>query len=205
MNKKSIYGYYFITDSDLSRAGNPQDVREAVACGVSVIQFRSKLASTAQMIDEAQALKQLCGDSLFIVNDRVDVALSVDADGVHLGQDDMPLTMARGLLGHEKIIGVTVHSFDEAKKAQTESADYLAISPIFPTHTKKDAGQPVGIALLQEISACVDLPIVAIGGITLDNARDVVSAGAEAICAISAVVTQRDIRQCIKQFQEIFR
>lgn len=204
MKTKRIHGYYFITDSDFSRAGNLHDVREAVACDVSVIQYRSKLASTAQMIDEAQALKQLCSDSLFIVNDRVDVALAVAADGVHLGQNDMPLMIARRLLGKEKTIGVTVRSLAEAKKAKRDGADYLGISPIFSTTTKIDAGIPVGLSLLKKITTNIHLPVVAIGGITLDNANDAITAGAHAICAISAVVTQSDIKHTIKQFQEMF-
>gem|GEM_PF-4859252 len=103
-------GYYFITDSDLSRAGNISDVMQAAACGVEVVQYRNKKAETRQMYEEALLLKELCRDLTFLINDRIDIALAVDADGVHLGQSDMPCTTARKLLGREKIIGVTAGS-----------------------------------------------------------------------------------------------
>jgi thiamine-phosphate pyrophosphorylase len=197
-------GYYFITDSHLSRAGNVSDVRNAVAAGVDVIQYRCKDGSTAELYAEALALRQLCSPALFLVNDRVDIALAVAADGVHLGQDDLPLGIARKLLGKNKIIGLTVHSVAEARQAETAGADYLGVAPIFATLTKADAGRPAGVQLVQQIRRVVKLPIVAIGGINLANAPEVIQAGADALCAISAVVCREDVAAEIKKFQRLF-
>ncbi len=154
---------------------------------------------------EARKLRELCRHLRFLVNDRVDLALEVGADGVHLGQEDLPCPEARKMLGPEKIIGVTVSTVAEALTAQAEGADYLGVSPIFSTATKADAGVPTGVALLAEIRRQVSLPLVAIGGITLANAPAVIAAGADAVCAISAVVTKADARAEIEKFQTLFR
>lgn len=198
-------GYYFITDSGLSRAGNISDVKQAESCDVCAVQYRNKNAETREMYIEALVLRETCCNTLFLINDRVDIALAVDADGVHLGQSDMPYRVARKMLGSEKIIGITVHNLQEAIEAQRFGADYLGVSPIFQTTTKFDAGKPAGIALIEEIRARVDIPLIAIGGINLANAAEVVRAGADGVCAISAVVTGEDVRREIKRFQELFR
>ena len=199
-------GYYFITDSKLSRAGNLSDVRQAVSCGVKVVQYRNKNAETREMYQEAVRLREICRDSgsLFLVNDRIDIALAAEADGVHLGQSDMPCLAARKLLGDEKIIGVTVHNLGEALAAESIGADYLGVSPIFQTATKPDAGKPKGITLIEEIRAEVDIPLIAIGGINHGNAGEVVRAGADGLCAISCVVAKENVREEITKFQEIF-
>ena len=198
-------GYYFITDSKLSRAGNFNDVSMAVACGVSVVQYRDKNAKTREMYEEAVRLREICRDTLFLINDRVDIALAVNADGVHLGQSDMPCGAARKLLGEEKIIGITVHNLAEAAQAESIGADYLGVSPIFQTATKPDAGKPAGISLIEEIRAIVNIPLIAIGGIDHSNARDVIRAGADGLCAISSVVAKEDVSAEIKKFQDSFR
>jgi thiamine-phosphate pyrophosphorylase len=199
-----LKGYYFITDSKMSRAGNTSDVKSALAAGVKVIQYRNKISGTKEMYDEALKLKSMCKDALFLVNDRLDIALSVNADGVHLGCDDMPYAVARKLLGKNKIIGLTVHSLREARQAQKAGADYVGVSPIFATKTKTDAGRPLGIGLLKEIRKCVSIPIIAIGGINLSNAKEVVLAGADGLCAIRAVVTKSDAKKEIEKFQALF-
>ena len=198
-------GYYFITDSGLSRAGNISDVKLADACNVCAVQYRNKNAETREMFDEALRLREICRNALFLINDRSDIALAVDADGVHLGQSDMPYRAARKMLGPEKIIGITVHNITEATEAQRLGADYLGVSPIFQTETKSDAGKPKGIVLIEEIRAQVDIPLIAIGGINLTNAPEVVRAGADGLCAISAVVAKEDVSSEIKRFQELFR
>ena len=198
-------GYYFITDSKLSRAGNLNDVAQAVACGVGVVQYRNKNAETREMYEEAIRLREICRDAVFLINDRVDIALAANADGVHLGQSDMPCRAARKLLGPEKIIGVTVHNLVEALEAQTFGADYLGVSPIFQTATKPDAGKPAGIILIEEICRQVDIPLIAIGGINHSNAPDVIKAGADGLCAISCVVAKQDVNAEIKKFQDLFR
>jgi thiamine-phosphate pyrophosphorylase len=200
-----VRGYYFITDSKLSRAGNFNDVSMAVACGVSVVQYRNKNAKTREMYEEAVCLREICRDTLFLINDRVDIALAVNADGVHLGQSDMPCGAARKLLGEEKIIGITVHNLAEAVQAKSIGADYLGVSPIFQTATKPDAGKPAGISLIEEIRAIVDIPLIAIGGIDHSNAIDVIRAGADGLCAISSVVAKEDVKAEIKKFQDSFR
>ncbi|MGQ9921923.1 MAG: thiamine phosphate synthase [Desulfobacca sp.] len=197
-------GYYFITDAHLSRAGNRSDVQAAVAAGVLVVQYREKDADTASLLAEARELRRLCHGTLFLLNDYVEVALEVGADGVHLGQEDMPLPEARRLLGPGKIIGVTVNTVAQALRAAQQGADYLGVSPIFATRTKPDAGEPAGLSLLREIRRLVSLPLIAIGGITLDNAPAVIAAGADGICAISAVVTQPEVGAAIRQFQRLF-
>ncbi|MDP2045360.1 MAG: thiamine phosphate synthase [Deltaproteobacteria bacterium] len=197
-------GYYFITEAALSRAGNLSDVAAAVAAGVRVVQYRQKQGLTRDLVAEARQLRQLCRHVRFLVNDRVDLLLEVGADGVHLGQEDLPYPEARKILGPEKIIGVTVHNVAQALAAQAAGADYLGISPIFSTTTKADAGASTGVALLAEIRRRVNLPLVAIGGITLANAPAVIEAGADAVCAIAAVVTKPDARAEIDKFQQLF-
>ncbi|MBU1932417.1 MAG: thiamine phosphate synthase [Candidatus Omnitrophica bacterium] len=200
-----IKGYYFITDAELSKNGNVSDVKNAIEAGVSVVQYRSKFDDTDHMLEEARLLREICkGKAIFIINDRVGIAISVDADGVHLGQGDMPYETARALMGKDKIIGVTVHDLKEAIIVEKKGADYLGVSPVFSTTTKKDAGMPCGVELIREIRKKCSIPITAIGGIILDNAREVIEAGADAICAISAVVTRDDVKEEIQKFQKLF-
>mgnify|MGYP000857357224 FL=1 len=195
-------GYYFITDAGLSLAGNLSDVRAAAAAGVTVVQYRNKSNITRDMYEEALLLKSACGGKAkFIINDRIDIALAVDADGVHIGQEDMPYDRARHLLGPDKIIGVTVHDLDEALEAEARGADYLGLSPIFATGTKDDAGAPCGTAVIAELKKHCRVPVVAIGGIGLSNVDEVVAAGADMVCAISAVVTKPDVAAAILEFQ----
>ncbi len=197
-------GYYFITDARLSRAGNLADVQSAVAAGVRLVQYRDKQASTPEMLAEARKLREVCQGTLFLINDRVDVALAVGADGVHLGQQDMPCPQARRLLGNDKIIGVSVDNLEQALRAASQGADYLGVGPIFATDTKTDAGEPAGLELLREIRRWLALPLMAIGGITLDNAPAVIAAGADGVCAISAVVTRPAVQAAIARFQGLF-
>jgi thiamine-phosphate pyrophosphorylase len=199
-----VKGYYFITDSRLSRAGNISDVMEAAACKVEAVQYRNKNAETRVMYEEALHLREICRDLTFLINDRIDIALAVGADGVHLGQTDMPCKTAREMLGEEKIIGVTVHNLFEALVAKRDGADYLGVSPIFQTATKSDAGKPAGIALIEEIRRKIDIPLIAIGGINLSNAPEVIGAGADGLCAISCVVESNDVSAQINRFQDLF-
>jgi len=195
-------GYYFITDASLSLAGNISDVKNALAAKVRVVQYREKYKSTREMYKEALKIRALCKNTIFLVNDRVDIALSVKADGIHLGQDDLPYYVARRLLGKKKIIGLTVHSVKEAREAERLGADYISLSPIFATSTKQDAGRPVGIELLKKIRRYISIPIIAIGGINSSNAKEVILAGADGLCAISAVITKQNVRQEIDKFQK---
>jgi thiamine-phosphate pyrophosphorylase len=196
---------YFITDSRLTRRTVLEDVESAVGAGVKIIQYREKDLNTREMTDEAKKIGQLCrkNDVLFIINDRVDIALAVDADGVHLGNEDMPYQDARRLLGDKKIIGLTVHDVGEAIEAERIGADYIGISPIFETNTKPDAGTPSGVDLIKYIKKTVKIPFVAIGGINQDNVKSVLEAGARSIAVISAIVTKDDVRKECKKFREV--
>ena len=199
-----LRGYYFITDEKLSLKGSISDVCRAMDAGVKVIQYRSKHLSTQQMINEAAKLREITSKAIFLINDYIDVALAVDADGVHLGQNDISCAEARRLLGMHRKIGISVNTLEQAKQAQKQGADYLAVSPVFSTTTKSDAGAALGIELIRKIKAEVPLPVVAIGGITLDNATDVIAAGADALCAISVVVSKPDVKKEILKFQKLF-
>ncbi len=199
-------GYYFITDSCRSIANIVSDAEMAVAAGVEIIQYRNKTAETGTLYREAMLIKKICagGRLRFIINDRIDVALAVDADGVHIGQEDMPYSETRRLLGQDKIIGVTVHNAEEAVQAEQWGATYLGVSPIFATDTKPDAGEPCGLRMLETIRHACRIPIVGIGGINLSNVGKVIEAGADMVCAISAVVTKPDVLAEIKKFQREF-
>ncbi|MDD2752065.1 MAG: thiamine phosphate synthase [Candidatus Omnitrophica bacterium] len=197
-------GFYFITDEHLSRKGIFHDVEAALRAGVKIVQYRNKSLSSKEMFREAEKLRRICRKVVFLINDRVDLALAVRADGVHLGQDDLPFNAARRILGKKKIIGLTVHSLAQARQAEELGADYLGVSPIFGTRTKLDAGKPVGCQMIKQIKKQIALPIVAIGGINLGNARQVILAGADCLSAISAVVTKSNVKREIEKFQELF-
>jgi thiamine-phosphate pyrophosphorylase len=199
-----VKGFYFITDSRLSRHGIVSDVKAAIKAGVEIVQYRQKDKTSRQMIKEAMLLRRICRKALFLINDRVDIALAVGADGVHLGQDDMSLPEARKLLGKNKIIGATVHNVKEALFAQKQGADYLGVSPIFPTRTKSDAGVAIGIKTLIKIRKKTRIPIVALGGINLQNAEEVTRNGADMVCAISAVVGKKDVYSEVMKFRKAF-
>jgi len=202
--KNRIKGYYFITDSALSRSGSVKDAAAAARAGVSIIQYRDKTAPSRGMFAEASKIRKACPGVLLIVNDRIDIALAARADGVHIGGEDMPFAAARKLLGKNRIIGVTVHSVKEAKAAEKAGADYLGVSPIFRTTTKADAGRPAGVKLIRAVKKFAKIPVVAIGGINHSNAAEVIGAGADAICAISCVVTKENVPSEIRKFQELF-
>ncbi len=195
-------GFYFITDASLSKNGVVQDVKDAIKGGATIIQYREKNKNNQDMIEEALQIKEVCKDVTFLVNNRVDIAKLVGADGVHLGQEDMPCGMARELFMRDKIIGVSVHNVEEAKEAQLKGASYLGIGPIFDTTTKKDAGPALGIKTISKIKEEVPLPIVAIGGITLENTKEALDAGADAVCAMSATIGD-NVEKRVNEFCEL--
>jgi len=205
MNIDKDIGYYFITDDKLSLKGNAADVLLACELGVKVIQYRNKNTPTKELYHEAHKLRQICKhyDVKFIVNDRIDIALAVDADGVHLGQDDMPYPVARKLLGKKKIIGISTHSVKEARLAEFSNVDYIGVGAIFSTTTKNDV-TPHGIQLIEDIKNVVNIPIVAIGGINMNNFESVISAGASALCSISDIVGHHDMKNRIEKINSKF-
>lgn len=163
--------------------------RKALEGGASMIQLRNKNATCRQLLSWGEEIRDLCSshDALFIMNDRIDVALSCSADGVHLGQQDIPAETARKMLGDKLILGVSASSLAEALQAQRDGADYIGFGHIFPTFSKKKTYAPVGTGTLEKAAAILSIPIIAIGGIDAENAHSVISAGASGIAVISAV------------------
>jgi thiamine-phosphate pyrophosphorylase len=185
------FSLYLVTDRGLSRGRSTLDiVREAVAGGVSCVQLREKQCPTREFIAEARAIKAVLAAAgvPLIINDRLDVALAVAADGVHLGQQDMAIADARAIAGPSLIIGISAESLADAVRAERDGADYVGISPVFATATKNDTAPPLGLAGIRQIRAAVSLPLVAIGGIHQDNAQAVLAAGADGLAVVSAIV-----------------
>lgn len=189
---------HLVTDRSLSRGrALVEVVAEAVAGGVTCVQLREKNCSTREFLDEALLLKELLqplGLPL-IINDRVDIALAVGADGVHLGQSDMPILHARRLLGPDCLIGISAESLDDALEAEQQGADYIGISPVFSTSTKTDTAPALGLEGLRRIREQVRIPLVGIGGINLSNAGQVRDAGADGVAVVSAIMAAASPRQ----------
>lgn len=200
---------YAITDEQLSRGRSHVEIAEAaIAGGADVIQLRDKHASSLKLYRDALQIRKLTHEAgiQFIVNDRLDIALAVDADGVHVGQDDLPPAVARRLLGRDKILGVSATSPEEALQAEKDGADYLGVGPVFEARsTKADAGEPRGLELIRDIHNECSLPIVAIGGIKPENVAEVMAAGAQCAAVISAVVSADDIARATQQLKTIIR
>ena len=195
---------YLVTDAGLSRGRSQAEVVEAaLRGGVGVVQYRAKDASTRMMVEEAGELCRICRrfGAVFIVNDRLDVALAVEADGLHVGQDDLPATVARRLLGPDKILGVSAGSVEEAREAVAAGADYIGASPVFATPTKTDAGPALGLAGLAAMADAIDLPLVAIGGVNSGNARDLLAAGAAGLAVVSAIVSADDVEEAARNLR----
>ena len=187
---------YVITDPVLGCGRSHEEItRRAINGGADVVQLRDKTSSTRDLLRAGRRMHRItrAADVLFIVNDRVDVALACSADGVHLGQSDLPVDVARALVPSEFIIGVSVSHAAEAVQAVQEGANYVAASPVFPTTSKLDAVAGCGIVGIKQIRKAVDVPVIAIGGIGLNNVHDVLRAGADGIAVISAVVSQPNI------------
>ena len=185
------YTLYLVTDRGLAR-GRPLAaiVRAAVAGGVTCVQLREKNIGTREFLEEARALRAVTRETgvPLIINDRVDIALDAGADGVHLGQRDMPLAAARKSGPPGWLIGVSAESVADAVRAEREGADYIGVSPVFATPTKPDHAPPLGLEGLRAIRAAVKIPLVAIGSIQLSNARQVIGAGADGLAVVSAIL-----------------
>ena len=192
--RKSVHSrllLHLVTDRSLSRGRSLVEVvAEAVAGGVTCVQLREKDCSTRDFLQEALALKALLQPLRvpLIINDRVDIALAVAADGVHLGQTDMPISLARRLLGPNCLIGISAESVADAVEAEQQGADYIGISPVFSTPTKTDTAPALGLEGIRQIRQQVRIPLVGIGGINLTNARQVLAAGADGVAVVSAIM-----------------
>lgn len=192
------YSVYVIAGEKFTLGRPLGEVAEAaIAGGATVIQLREKDCPVRRLIAAGLELRRLTREKgvALIINDRVDVALAVEADGVHLGQDDLPPAVARQILGPEKIIGVSTHSLEEALLAQQQGADYIGVGPVYATKTKESAVGPVGLDLLRQMEGKITVPKVAIGGITAQNASEVVLAGADGVAVITAVVSAPDVKE----------
>ena len=200
-----LRGLYLILDPSVCPARPLTDIlREAATQGVRLFQYRDKEATMKDAYQCARELRQVAAEmkSLFIVNDRCDLALAVNADGVHLGQDDLPLTYARTLLGPDKIIGLSTHSITQVQAADRAKPDYVGFGPVFNTSTKADHDPVVGLRELMAARALTALPMFAIGGITAETAPDVMAAGADGVAVISAILKASDPRSAIRSFQQ---
>lgn len=205
MKAQPDYSIYLVTDDGCLQGRALIDcVREALEGGVTLVQYRAKTASSAEMYAEALQLKALC-DSFnvpLIINDRLDIAMAVGAAGVHLGQDDLPCAAARKILGEDYIIGVSAHNPAEAKAALQSGADYLGCGAVFGTATKADV-KKLGTEGLEAICKAKGLPVVGIGGVTADNYREVRVAGADGAAIVSGILAQPDIRATVRAIARV--
>lgn len=207
MLKNINWELYLVTDRELSKLPFYEMIREAIKGGVTVIQLREKNLSTREFIEEAIEVKKIIEGSgiPLIINDRVDVAIAIGADGVHLGNDDMPVDIARRILGKSFIIGASASSVEEAIEKEKKGADYIAVSPVFPTPTKPDAGPPLGLEGIKEMKKFVKVPLIGIGGINKTNVMDVIKSGADGIAVVSAIVSSEDPEKSARELRELIK
>ncbi|MBW2265754.1 MAG: thiamine phosphate synthase [Deltaproteobacteria bacterium] len=200
------YSLYLVTDRGLSRGRTTIQIVEAALCGgVTCIQLREKTCSTREFITQALSIK----DHLkrhnvpLIINDRVDIAQAVNADGVHLGQSDMPIEMAKTILKDSMIIGISAESLEDAVQAEKNGADYIGVSPIYATPTKTDAASPLGLEGLREIRKSVKIPLVGIGGLNRGNAGEVINNGGDGVAVVSAIVAADNPEKAARELKKI--
>ncbi len=198
------YDLYVVTDEELSGLIDVVVAKLALEGGADVIQLRDKKRCIRDIFPVALKIKGLVQsfDALFIVNDRLDLALGVEADGVHLGQGDLPLHVARKIAPEPFIIGISVGSLSEAVSAEKDGASYIAVSPVFSTKSKDDAGPGLGLSLLREIRTAVSIPVIGIGGIGPQNVEDVIWSGADGVAVISAVLCSPDITHSVAELKK---
>ena len=207
MKKEDIdYSVYLVTDR---RNKTDEEflniIEEAIKGGTTVVQLREKTASTKEFYDLALRVKEITSryGVPLLINDRIDIALAIDSEGVHIGQDDMPADIAREIIGEDKILGVSASTVEEAKKAENDSADYIGSGAVFPTATKDDADS-VSKEELKEIVDSIDIPVVAIGGITVENASTLKDSGIAGFSVVSAIMSAEDPKEASKKLKEIY-
>ena len=189
------YSLYLVTNRALSLGrSNLEVIRAAVQGGVTVVQLRDKEATTKDFYEEGLKIKDFLELNRIplIINDRIDIVLALEADGVHLGQDDMPVNIARKILGSDKVIGASVFTPDEAKEAESQGADYLGLSPIFVTGTKPELTEQIGIEGIPPIRSSVRISVLGIGSMNQANAYEAVKAGLDGVAVVSAICSQKD-------------
>ena len=207
MRKEDIdYSVYLVTDR---RNKTDEEflniIEEAIKGGTTIVQLREKTASTKEFYELALRVKEITSryGVPLLINDRIDIALAVDSEGVHIGQDDMPADIAREIIGDDKILGVSASTVDEAKKAEMDSADYIGSGAVFPTATKDDADS-VSKEELNEIVDSIDIPVVAIGGITVKNANTLKGSGIAGFSVVSAIMSAEDPKEASRKLKEIY-
>jgi thiamine-phosphate pyrophosphorylase len=196
-----------VTDRGLAAGRSVVDVAlAAVRGGATMVQLREKEATTRAFVDEARALKAALAPFgvPLAINDRLDVALAIDADGLHVGQDDMPVETARRLMGPGKFIGLSITAGEQVLRPDAEAADYLGVGPIYAQQTKADAAAPLGVDGLRRLRGLTGKPIVAIGGLTPDNSAPVLAAGADGLAVVSAIVAAADPEAAARRFKALF-
>ncbi len=199
---------YAVTDGRGSGEDLPEKIEQAYRGGADIVQLRAKKMADKDLLLLGQKIRIIADrhHKLFFVNDRVDIALAVRADGVHLGQEDLPVAIARELAskaGHPLLIGKSIHSIEQALQAQSEGADYIGVGPVFPTPTKPGRN-PVGLTLVRQVADTVQIPFVAIGGIDAQNIQQVLEAGAERVACVRAIFDQKDITRAAKNLRDKF-
>lgn len=200
-----IKGLYAIIDNSIRpELSNSEIARRVLAGGAGILQLRGKGLTSRELLEQAREIRELTrkAGATFIVNDRADIAMLSEADGVHLGQDDLPISEARKILGRGKLIGISTHNMEQALKAEQEGADYIGFGPVFETKTKADAEEAKGLQALREVKGNVKVPVVAIGGVKLESLKDAIIAGADGIAVISAIVKAEDIEEATRRFVE---
>jgi thiamine-phosphate pyrophosphorylase len=203
--KEKVSGLYVIIDTQALRGrSEPEVARQAIQGGARIIQLRDKLRPKGMLVPLARELKKVCAESdvLFIVNDYIDLAIDSDADGLHIGQEDLPFDTARKMLPTDKILGCSSATLEEALKAEKEGADYIAVGSIYPTPSKSGT-RIAGLKTLRQVKKKVSVPVVAIGGINEDNVASVISAGADAVAVISAVLGAANVKEGSQRLTKI--
>ncbi len=199
----SFSGLYIILDPSVcSNCPLSEALAQSAQAGARIFQYRNKTASMKEAYGEAMLLRKAAAEvgAWFIVNDRCDLALAVDADGVHLGQQDLPYDYARKVMGPDKLIGLSTHNAKQVTEAEGLKPDYIGFGPIFKPGSKQDHDPVVGIEGLREVRPLTKLPIFAIGGIAVENVEEVMQAGANGVAVISAILKALDIRQAVSDF-----
>lgn len=206
MRERLATDLYGITASAFSRGrDNVTVARAMLGAGIRILQYREKDLCGQAMAQECQELRRLTAEAgaLFLVNDHVDLALAVGADGVHIGQDDLPPELVRELIGPERMLGISTHGPEQARAAVAAGADYLGVGPLFRTHTKKDVCDPVGLEYLDYAVRNVPIPFVAIGGIKRHNLRSVVDRGASLVALVTEITEAEDIDGRVREIRSI--
>lgn len=207
MNKFDL-SLYLVTDRDLSMGRSLEEiVEEAVKGGITMLQLREKNTSTADFYKIACSLKNLLkGHNIpLIINDRLDIAIASDADGLHIGQSDMPYYVVRKILGKDKIIGLSVETIEQAREANKLDVDYIGLSPVFSTNTKTDINTPLELEGIREIASFTKHKTVAIGGINTQNTGDIIKNGADGIAVVSAIISQDSPRMAAAELKKIIK